>query len=117
MTQTLIEQLEKLIRTGGVAGIFRESSHVVLSSDLRAIIEQHRHAVPTQEELEQEIYAATGLFIPFVVMEWMLKRYYPSQNIVSELVKALDDDAYAATFQSVAGYRTALIAKVKGMVG
>lgn len=41
----------------------------------------------------------------------------PQPDIVAELVKALEDDAYAATFQSMAGYRTALIAKVKGMVG
>lgn len=41
----------------------------------------------------------------------------PQPDIVAELVKALEDDAYAATFQSMAGYRTALIAKVKGMMG
>lgn len=140
MTQTLIEQLEKLIRTGGVAGIFRESSHVVLSSDLRAIIEQHKQGAPVSGyKLVPNAYIeAAEDVLQRAPCECSHKRRYedgehlsgchlfdlniasvelqlsPQPDIVAELVKALEDDAYAATFQSMAGYRTALIAKVKG---
>lgn len=47
----------------------------------------------------------------------IIEQHKSQPNIVAELVKALADDTYAASFQSMAGYRKALIAKVKGMVG
>jgi hypothetical protein len=39
----------------------------------------------------------------------------PQPDIVAELVKALEDDAHAATFQSMAQYRKWLLDLAKGV--
>ena len=146
----LIEQLENLIRTGGVAGIFRESSHVVRSEDLRAIIEQHKQEVvepvaapssvmrdalmrsvdvvaPTQQPELARCKSCNG-------NDYDMPCAYPSEGkhgclrdarlthqtdhtkLIGELVKIielLESDPYAASFQSMAQYRKALLTKAR----
>lgn len=136
MTQTLIEQLEALPRYEQVfyeddADLEKSNDGAwILRSDLRAIIEQHN---PNGSEPFGWLLAdgARVLFYKNKFPEAtfsdgfiekhkadLIAIYRSSQPaIVAELVKALEDDAYAASFQSMAGYRTALIAKVKGVIG
>lgn len=110
----------------------------IRTKDLRAIIEQHKQEVA--ETIGVSAYECEGCGTitrnPDRYRETLRKaghisccpddKYhpvtlqriqYPQPDIVAELVKALEDDAYAASFQSMAGYRTALIAKVKGVMG
>lgn len=150
MTQTLIEQLEKLqLYWPGNRGemypaMTKEGSRprYVGANDLRAIIEQHKSEAVEHVAIDSGYIEGTaerlrlicsklGIGAPESNEELMLCQFslfglirgkidaiYKTQpDIVSELVKALGDDAYAATFQSMAGYRTALIAKAKGVVG
>lgn len=120
----LIEQLNDLCTE-------YEGGALALSvvTDLRAIIEQHKQEVGKNEDSRKESYSIIDRFLRNNLDDDSYSDYsnclddlYHSQpstqpDIVAELVKALEDDAYAATFQSMAGYRTALIAKVKGVVG
>lgn len=133
MTQTLIEQLEKLkLYWPGNRGemypaMTREGSRprYVGANDLRAIIEQHKQEVSEpvcfaeQDNVNMIDYDDLSFSYPVSTKptENRTVPLYANQHpdIIAELVKALEDDAYAATFQSMAGYRTALIAKVKGV--
>lgn len=134
MTQTLIEQLEKLqLYWPGNRGemypaMTKEGSRprYVGAEDLRALIEQ---AKTEQRRIYACLKACDGIStenledndpLLSVVIKYneLLKQKSTQQpDIVAELVKALEDDAYAASFQSMASYRTALIAKVKGVMG
>lgn len=93
MTQTLIEQLEALPRYDA------------------EIIENSEGAQILMVGMEK------GEFVDADDLRAIIDQHKSQPDIIAELVKALKDDAYAASFQSMAGYRTALIAKVKGVMG
>jgi hypothetical protein len=82
----------------------------VLSTIGRAMWEAAAEIEPVQtlEELEQEIYENTQVFVPHNVMQWMLKRY---RNHAPE-VEPLDDETIlgiARTIPNLSGDDSALI--------
>lgn len=123
MTQTLIEQLKAIAGTVTVHGV---EYFDLAEDDLRAIIEQ---AKTEQRRIDACLKACDGISTenleendPLLSVvrkynELLKQKSTPQPDIIAELVKALSDDAYAASFQSMSGYRTALIAKVKGVMG
>lgn len=126
MTQTLIEQLKAIAGTVTVQGV---EYFDLTEDDIRAIIEQHKQesgeAVQDCSMCQNNRDVVCGYCENTGIVESVdgFKGNCPQgckpshTKLIGEFVNILSDDAYAATFQSMAGYRTALIAKVKGVMG
>jgi hypothetical protein len=94
------EPTDEMIDIGNLAYYSSASSKTDLRDAYIAMWQTAPEVEPVQtlEELEQEIYENTQLFIPHNVMQWMLKRYRNhasavEQDIVAWVKFDIDDQA------------------------